>query len=113
MDPDPLRQDRRGESRGEREQRGVSPLAAALDPVALQALLQPVGGDVLPGVPTGEQPPVDRSPLQLLVAQRLRDLSERFGNGISPRPSRSVTSPPGVVRMSVVLSATIRVVGFP
>jgi hypothetical protein len=34
---------------------------------------------VLPGVPAGDQPPVDPSPLKLLVAQRLRDLSDWFG----------------------------------
>jgi hypothetical protein len=34
---------------------------------------------VLPGVPVGDQPPVDPGPLKLLVAQRLRDLSESFG----------------------------------
>jgi hypothetical protein len=77
--PDPFGKDRRREPRGEREERGVSALAATLDPVARQALLQPVGGDVLPGVPAGDQPPVDPGPLKLLVAQRLRDLSEWFG----------------------------------
>jgi hypothetical protein len=56
----------------------VSALAAALDPVALQALLQPVGGDVL-RVPAGDQPPVDPGPLKLLVAQRLGHPGEWFG----------------------------------
>jgi hypothetical protein len=39
--PDPLGKDRGGEPRGEREERAVSGFAAALDPVALQVLLQP------------------------------------------------------------------------
>jgi hypothetical protein len=78
MDPDPFGKDRRGEPGGEREKCGVSALAAALDPVALQALLQPVGGDVL-RVPAGDQPPVDPGPLKLLVAQRLGHPGEWFG----------------------------------
>jgi hypothetical protein len=58
VDPDPLGEDRRREPRGESEQRGMSTLAGALDPVTLQALLQPVGGHMLPGVPAGDQPVV-------------------------------------------------------
>jgi hypothetical protein len=34
---------------------------------------------VLPGVATGNQPAADPGPLELLVAQRLSDLSEPFG----------------------------------
>ncbi|MGB0097705.1 MAG: hypothetical protein WBP81_34860 [Solirubrobacteraceae bacterium] len=30
-------------------------------------------------MPAGDQPPVDPGPLKLSVAQRLRDLSKRFG----------------------------------
>jgi hypothetical protein len=36
MNPDPYGEDRGGEPRGQREQRGVSAFTAALDPVALQ-----------------------------------------------------------------------------
>jgi hypothetical protein len=53
VDPDPLGEDRRWEPRGEREQCCVSTFAAAQDPVTLQSLLEPVCGDVLPGVPPG------------------------------------------------------------
>jgi hypothetical protein len=54
-------------------------LAAAINPVTLQTLLQPVGGHVLPGVPAGDQPPVSPGPRKLLVAQLLRDPSEWVG----------------------------------
>jgi hypothetical protein len=73
VDSDSLGEDRGGEPRREREQRGVPALSAALDPVTLQPLLKPVGCDVLAGVPAGDQPPVGPRPLKLLVAQRLRD----------------------------------------
>jgi hypothetical protein len=76
---EPCGEDRCWEPCGEREERGVSAFAAALDPVTLQTLLQPVGGHVLPGVPAGYQPPVAPGALKLPVAQRLRDLSEWFG----------------------------------
>jgi hypothetical protein len=56
VDPDSLGEDRRREPRGEREQRGVPAFSAALDPVVLQAFLQCLRGDVLPGMPTGQQP---------------------------------------------------------
>ena len=113
VDPDPLGKDRRREARRKREQRGVPPLTGAFDPVTLQSLLQPVGGQVMPGMPARDQPPVRPGPLRLLIAQRLRDRGEQFRERNLARPSRSVISPSGVVRMSVVLSATIRVVGLP
>jgi hypothetical protein len=93
MDAEALGEDRGGQPGGEREQRGVSPLASAVDPVALQALLQPVGGEVLPGVPARDQPPVAPGPLKLSVAQRLRDLSE-WGRGGGSRRDRAAQSLP-------------------
>ena len=62
------------------------PLACARDAVALQAFLQSGGGDVLPGVPARDQPPIDSCRLKLLVAQLLRDRGERFWERDLPAP---------------------------
>jgi hypothetical protein len=60
VDADSLGEDRRGEPGGEREQRSVASVEAALDPVALEPLTQPLAADVRSGMATGQQPPFRR-----------------------------------------------------
>ena len=67
MDPDPLGKDRRRDAGGKREQRGVPTFTGALDPVTLQALLQRVGGQVLPDMPARDQPSGRPGPLKLVA----------------------------------------------
>ena len=50
-----------------RWERTAPRLTGALDPVTLQALLQRVGGQVLPGMPARDQPSARPGPLKLVA----------------------------------------------
>jgi hypothetical protein len=92
VDPDPLREDRRGEPAVEREQRGVPALAAAIDPRAPQSSQKRLRGEVLPGVPARQQPPLTPGPAELLLTQRVRDRAERLGERDLPATALAVAA---------------------